>query len=76
MHRLRVVLLGKGVGADGVIGLFQLELLKQPHNFWIDINCPYLAALGCVQVDIFLRCVAEISSDHDRTGLEVDIFPL
>ena len=46
VHRLRAVSLGKDVGADSVIGLFQPELLRQPNNLRVDVNCPYLAAFG------------------------------
>lgn len=51
MHLLRAVLLSKDIGADRVPRLFQPEFLEQTHNFWININRPYLAALERVKVN-------------------------
>ena len=69
MHRLRVALLGKDICADGVDCLVQPELREQPNNLWVDVNRPYLAALRCVQIDAFLRRVAEVSSNRDCASL-------
>ena len=76
VHRLRAVLLGKDVGADGVARLLQPELLGQPDDLRVNVNRPHLAALGGVQVDAFLRRIAEVSSNRDRSSLGVDVLPL
>ena len=76
VHRLRTVLLSEDIGTDGVARLFQPELLEQFNNFRVNINRPHLAALGRVQVNAFLRCVAEVSPNRNRSSFGVDVFPL
>lgn len=76
VHRLRAILLSKDIGTDGVARLFQPEFPEQPNDLRVNINHPYLAALGCVQINTFLRCVTEVPPNRDCTNLEVDVFPL
>lgn len=76
VHRLRAVLLGKDIGADGVACLLLPELLEQANDLWVSVNRPYLAALGGVKVNALLRCVAEIPPNRDCTNIEVDVFSL